>query len=227
MGFPAGGRGGRWWQRASLGAWPCLPLHGSQTRRRGLLWAGRSHTGMLGRAWGQGPSPGLTQAALGGYTGHAQTLPKATAEHGDSCRGGWEGTRVSGGAPGCQALLRPHPPPGTSGPHLRDFAPAALTPSPECGRLLPATQEWAPGSPLPGGDWPAVACALLATVLTSPWFLSLPATWARPRPGQQPRGLGPVPRGPGGAVPRRPVPAGRCPRPPGTPGPLCLQPPGL
>lgn len=137
---------------------------------------------------------------------------------------GWEGTRVGGGS---QALLRPHPPPGTSGPHLRDFAPAALTPSPECGRLLPATQEWAPGSPLPGGDWPAVACAFLATALTSPWFLSPPATWARPRPGQQPRGLGPVPRGPGGAVPRRPVPAGQCPRPPGTPGPLCLQPPGL
>lgn len=69
---------------------------------------------MLGRAWGQGPSPGLTQAALGGYTGHAQTLPKATAEHGDSCRGGWEGTRVSGGPRAARlscGLTRPRAPP--------------------------------------------------------------------------------------------------------------------
>lgn len=150
MGFPAGGRGGRWWQRASLGAWPRLPLHGSQTRRRGLLWAGRSHTGMLGRAWGQGPSPGLTQAALGGYTGHAQTLPKATAEHGDSCRGGWEGTRVRGGAglPGSPAAS---PAPG----HLRSPPQGLCT---CCSHPFPRV-------------WPAPPChSGMGSRVTSPWW---------------------------------------------------------
>lgn len=49
------------------------------------------------------------------------------------------------------------------------------------------------GHLLPGGDRSAVACALLATTLTSPGSFSLPATWPCPWPSQQPRGLGPVP----------------------------------
>lgn len=113
-----------------------------------------------GQAFQSHVVPVLTQAALKGYTGHAQTHPSDEGQSGDEARRCQLGERQDNR----RLSSPPHPHLlGTSCPHHGDFARATLS-QPHVWLAPPVTQDRAPSSP--PSWWPtgsAVAYALITT----------------------------------------------------------------